>query len=184
MNIMNEDARRSRSGKSHYKKRMPGPRTDMTPMVDLGFLLIAFFIMTTTLSKPAVLDLNMPADTNKPGTTIGKSNVLTVLLGGPAVVFYYEGSWDDALRLNAVRPTSLFPGQGLGSIIRAKQLLLQKMMISKEGKDGLMLLIKATNKTNYQMVIDALDEALINSVKKYALIKPDDAEKQYINTHK
>lgn len=51
---------RRRTGISRPKKY--NPKTDMTPMVDLGFLLISFFVMTTELSKPRIAPLNMPKE--------------------------------------------------------------------------------------------------------------------------
>lgn len=69
-------------------------RVDMTPMVDLGFILITFFVMTVELTKPAALALNMPKEGGPP-TTLGESNALTVLLDGEKV-YYYHGDWQQA----------------------------------------------------------------------------------------
>jgi biopolymer transport protein ExbD len=55
-------------------------KIDMTPMVDLGFLLISFFVITTELSKPTALNLIMP--TKGIAMDLGESNALTVLLPG------------------------------------------------------------------------------------------------------
>jgi biopolymer transport protein ExbD len=62
----------------------------MTPMVDLGFLLITFFIITTQLSKPSVVKLNMPKE-SKYSTTVGESNALTFILDKDDRVYYYHG---------------------------------------------------------------------------------------------
>ena len=70
-------------------------KTDMTPMVDLGFLLISFFIFTTQMNKPVVTSLNMPHD--GPPSTLGMSNALTVLLGDNHSIYYYEGEMKTAL---------------------------------------------------------------------------------------
>jgi biopolymer transport protein ExbD len=79
-------------------------RIDMTPMVDLGFLLITFFVMTVHLGKPSVVNLNMPKD--GPEMPIGKSKVLTVLLDKPDKIYYYEGEWESALQQNRVFQTN------------------------------------------------------------------------------
>lgn len=77
------------AGVRHSKKHTP--KTDMTPMVDLGFLLITFFVITMELNKPVTLNLNMPKE--GPTTDLGKSNALTVLLGKDNAIYYYHGDW-------------------------------------------------------------------------------------------
>lgn len=168
---------RRRPGVSRVKKH--NVRTDMTPMVDLGFLLIAFFIMTTELSKPSVVKLNMPVE-NGPPTLTGESTTLTVLLGNEKLYCYW-GSWENAIRNNRVQETSFSEMEGLGKIIRERQAFLDKAQISKEGRSALMLLIKAGPDASYGRVIDALDETTINNVKRYALVKPSEEELKYMN---
>jgi biopolymer transport protein ExbD len=156
-------------------------KTDMTPMVDLGFLLIAFFIMTTELNKPVVTRLNMPHD--GPPMSLGMSNALTVLLDDNNTVYYYHGDWEEAVKNKAVIKTTLSVKDGVGKIIREKQQALDQLKAVKpdaEGRDGLMLLIKAMTKANYSTVIDVLDEVTINRVRKYALVKAEKEEINYI----
>lgn len=165
---------RSRPGVARMKKH--SLKTDMTPMVDLGFLLISFFVFTTELSKPLVTDLVMPKE-GEPAT-LGKSNALTILLGKDNAVFYYHGEWD----ASKVTASSFSVQTGLGQIIREKQKNLDSYLVNGEGRAGLMLLIKPGPDATYKNVIDALDETLINQVKKYAIIKPDSEEANYLTT--
>ena len=98
-------------------------KIDMTPMVDLGFLLITFFIFTTTMSKPYETTMYLPDDSktvNKP-TVIGKSNALTILLSGNDSIFYYHGKWNEALVTNQIHPTNYSVSSGIGSVVRQKQ---------------------------------------------------------------
>ena len=90
----------------------------MTPMVDLGFLLIAFFVITTELSKPTVTDLYMPKDGNP--TPLGNSNALTVLLGKNNTVFFYHGDWEEATKKDQIYQTNFSYSKGLGDVIRKK----------------------------------------------------------------
>ncbi|MBO9660900.1 MAG: biopolymer transporter ExbD, partial [Chitinophagaceae bacterium] len=81
-NIPEQQTNTSRSRSAARVKRHSA-KTDMTPMVDLGFLLIAFFVMTTEMNKPAVTKLIMPKETNDaPANTIRNSTALTLLIGG------------------------------------------------------------------------------------------------------
>lgn len=154
-------------------------RTDMTPMVDLGFLLITFFVFTAELSKPVVTKLVMPTEGGE--TTLGESDALTVLLGKNEAVYYYHGDPGKAFAEGKVYKTSFAVDKGIGNIIRDKQKQLAANPASREGKDGLMLLIKPGEHASYQNVIDMLDEAMINNVKKYALLKQEKEEIDYVN---
>jgi biopolymer transport protein ExbD len=78
------------------RNRKLSTKVDLTPMVDLGFLLITFFILTTTWSTPRVTGLNMPA--NGDSTSLGKDAALTILAGNNNKVFYYNGALEEALK--------------------------------------------------------------------------------------
>jgi len=82
-----------KKGPGVKKAKKLSTRVDMTPMVDLGFLLITFFIFTATMNEPTAMDLNMPKDTDKEDeqTKTKQSGALTVMLGKDNKVFYYEG---------------------------------------------------------------------------------------------
>ena len=166
-----------RAGVKHPKKHTP--KTDMTPMVDLGFLLITFFVITTELSKPATLDLNMPKEGSP--MPLGSSDALTVLLGKNNTICYYHGDWNEAMKTKEIFQTNFSVKDGLGKVIREKHQRLDTSNI-KEGRRGLMLLIKPGEDAVYSNVIDMLDEALINGVKKYAVLKQQDEEIKWLGT--
>jgi len=162
---------RRRPGVRRMKKR--SLRTDMTPMVDLGFLLITFFVFTAEMSKPAIVNLYMPKDGIK--TPLGNSDALTVLLDDNNRIYYYHGNWKDALATNQVFKTNLSLTDGLGMVVREKQQWLD-VNNKKERRKGLMLLIKAGKKAAYHNIIDALDEVLINKVTKYTILPVESGE--------
>ncbi len=168
---------KSRPGVHRLKKY--SLRTDMTPMVDLGFLLITFFVFTAEMSKPAVTKLVMPAEGTQ--TTLGESDALTVMLEKNNVVYYYHGDPGKAFAEGKIYATGFAVDKGIGNIIREKQKLLAANPASREGKDGLMLLIKPGEEASYQNVVDMLDEAMINNVKEYAILKPEKEEVDYLN---
>jgi biopolymer transport protein ExbD len=103
---MNENRR---AGVRHVVKH--NLKIDMTPMVDLGFLLISFFVITTELSKPTVADLYMPKD-GKP-MPLENLNALTVLLGKSNTVFYYHGDWQEAIKTRQIFQTNFHTTQEL-----------------------------------------------------------------------
>ena len=82
-----------KKGPGVKKAKKLSTRVDMTPMVDLGFLLITFFVFTATMSSPTTLDLNMPKDIKdqKEQTEVKESSVLSIMLGKDNQIFYYEG---------------------------------------------------------------------------------------------
>ena len=176
-----ENTANMRKGKSfsHNKKQII--RVDMTPMVDLGFLLITFFVFTTTMSTPKATDLFMP----KEGDVIDPPKLiddlaLTLILDDNNRIYYYNGIFNDALNTNKIFETNYSTYNGIGKIIRQKQKDIDASGKFADGRKGLMLLIKPTSKSSYKNVVDALDEAVINDVKKYAIIEPAYNEIEFI----
>lgn len=167
---------RQRAGVARMKKN--NLRIDMTPMVDLGFLLVAFFVMTTELSKPSVARLNMPKE--GPPSHLGESAAFTILIDGDNGITYYHGPAEKALKENTARQSSFSPRGGVGDEIRTLQRWLDEPGVFKEGRAGLMLLIKPTANASYSQVINAMDEALINKVDKYVIVSPDETDKEIL----
>lgn len=162
---------RTRS-RSAAKLKRHTTRPDMTPMVDLGFLLIAFFVMTTEMSKPYVTKLNMPKESKAVSSTVRQSTALTLLIGEDRM-YYYVGNREDAEKANQVHETGFSVKDGIGKIIRDRQEWLSKANITEDGRDGLVFLIKPGPDSNYQQLIDALDETMINGVTRYMIVSPD-----------
>jgi len=159
-------AGKSRNKKSMYKQKKQSTKVDLTPMVDLGFLLITFFMVTTAWTKPHATNLNMPAKGDP--TLIGDSAVISVLAGKENKIFYYNGAMDGALKMGSFGITNYSTQNGIGEIIRQKQLLMDK--IHKGGRKELMVLIKISDEADYKNVVGLLDEMLINNVSRYALV--------------
>jgi len=147
-----------KKGPGVKKGKKMSTRVDLTPMVDLGFLLITFFIFTTTMSKPTALKLNLPADTKDPNqqNKLNEKSALTVLLGKDNNVFYYEGD----LAPNA----SNFKSSNFKDI-------RSEIMQKKNNTDTtFMVIIKPNDQSNYKNVVDILDEMKITDTKRYALV--------------
>lgn len=171
---INMAADAGRAGVRRSKKL--STRVDLTPMVDLGFLLITFFIFTTTMSEPKATKLYMPAD--GPPSQSGESGSLTAVLLDEDKVFYYNGSLEEAQKNGAYGTTNFSYANGIGQVIREKQTLLNRK--KPNGRKDLVFMIKPLDNSAYKNVIDALDEVMINAVDKYALMDIDPIEKETI----
>jgi hypothetical protein len=163
-----------RPGVRRSKKQ--STRVDLTPMVDLGFLLITFFIFTTTMSTPKAMKLIMPAD--GPAGNVGMSAALTVLPLKDNKIFYYHGELGEALKTGTFGVTSYSVNDGLGQIIRNKQAALDKMQPGK--RNDLMLMVKPMPESNYENLVNVIDEVLINDVKHYAVMDITNEEKEVV----
>lgn len=159
-------------------------RVDLTPMVDLGFLLITFFMFSVNISKPTTLDLIMPKDI--PGRIIdmpvAKSTALTVIPMENGKVFYYHGEMNEAEQSGVYGITDVSITGGIGQIIRQKQ---QALNASGRFKSSdLMLIIRPMKNAEYKTVVDVLDEVLINQLQHYSFVDITDAELQMVQRHK
>ena len=150
------------------KHKQHSLKIDMTPMVDLGFLLITFFIFTATLSQPRITRLIMPKD-GEPAD-VAASRSLTLLLAKEKVMVY-EGRWEDAVSNRTLSESTYHLQDGIGNHIRQKQ----KTMTARE---DLVVLIKPMPGALYNNVIAALDEMQINDVRKYAIVDASFEEMQ------
>lgn len=150
-------------------------RVDLTPMVDLGFLLITFFIFTTTLSLPKSMKVAMPA--GGPDMPIGNSSVLTIIPVADNRIFHYHGELRAALSNKLYGTASYSFADGIGSVIREKQSALDR---SGTGRNELMLIIKPAESSRLGNTVDILDEVLINEVRHYALTELTNEERQML----
>jgi len=158
-----------KKGPGVKKGKKLSTRVDLTPMVDLGFLLITFFIFTTTMSQPTAMRLNLPKDTEKPEdqNKVKASGALTLLLAKDDKVFYYEGE--------LAPDGSNFKSANFKEI---RQEIINKKK-STDPKD-FMVIIKPNKESTYKNAVDALDEMTINDVKRYAMVDIFDVENQLI----
>ncbi|RYZ00580.1 MAG: biopolymer transporter ExbD [Chitinophagaceae bacterium] len=151
-----------KKGPGVKKAKKLSTRVDMTPMVDLGFLLITFFIFTTTMSQPAAMQLFMPKDTDKPEeqNKAKESGALTVMLGKGDQVYYYEGQLlPDGSNFKS---TNYDPETGIRSVVLKKR--------QTTPPEDLVIVIKPNEDATYKNTVDILDEMKIADVKRFALI--------------
>ncbi len=188
-----------KGGKKRAKKQ--STRIDMTPMVDLAFLLLTFFVLTATFSKPKSMELTFPAPPDPNIVQPPIKNGITFLLTKDDRIFYYKGEFraaDDAKGLKTQLAELNFSKESLRKYLlkesesmqakvialkakhEAKQLAdtTYKRMVreAKASKETPTYLIKTDDKATYKNVIDVIDELNYNVVGKYVmvdLIKPE-----------
>lgn len=162
--------------KVRSKKQNTG--VDLTAMVDLAFLLITFFMLTTSLAKPQSMDLTMPDKSDQvdtPDLEAKESKTMTILLGKDRQLKYYMGRFD-APYLGEGPNDSAYGKDGIRQILLQKRANLKaKGLVDKE---GLVVLIKATDNATYADMVDILDEMAIVGQTMYSIQDMTDAEQE------
>lgn len=197
MASIDEGGESHKKGPGVKKAKKLSTRVDMTPMVDLGFLLITFFIFTATMKSPTTMDLNMPKETDqKDETKIKQSGALTILLGKDDHVYYYEGELlPDGSNFKSTNFKDI-----RDIIIKKKEDVIKHYVadpkdeeIKQKARDrkdpnweraafdkDFVVVIKPTPDATYKNTVDILDEMTINAVKRFAMVKISDTEQQLV----
>ena len=179
-------------GKGKQKKMTI--RVDFTPMVDMNMLLITFFMLCTSLSKPQTMEISMPSNdksiTEEDQTKVKASRAITLILGGDDRVFYYTGepNYEDYTSLKettyeADGLRAMLMGRNADIVAKIKALKAEKLekkfsdeeyneraMKIKDVNTAPVVMIKATDDATYENLVDALDEMQICSISKYAIV--------------
>lgn len=150
-----------KKGRGVRKGKKLSTRVDLTPMVDLGFLLITFFIFTTALTRPTALHLNMPKDVpDKDRQKARLSQVITLLLGKNDKIYYYER--DD--------PRQMQPSDFRG---------IRTVLLDKKRRTDtafFQVILKPSPDANYRNAVSILDEMMIDAIHHYAIVDIDPNE--------
>lgn len=192
-----------KGGKTHAKKQ--STRIDMTPMVDLAFLLLTFFMLTATFNKPQIMEINMPAppEPNVVPTQFNDKVVTTILIGKDNRLFYYDGKFDPAAppeikksdySKEGIRKLLIDKNQKLYDIVSdLKRQLKNKEIVDtvylakvKEAKklkqnNGRIVIVKPEDDAAYENVVNILDEMSITNVVTFALVNMSPEEKALID---
>lgn len=143
-----------KDGKIRSKKS--STRIDMTPMVDLAFLLLTFFMLTTTFNKPQTMEITMP---EKPKTEdkqplVNEKRVITLVLGEKDKIYWYQGITEPK-----VEQTD-FSASGIRKVLLDHNSQIKDMVV----------LIKPSDLSRYKNVVDILDEMAISNISRFALV--------------
>lgn len=193
--------------KKGSKQKKMNIRVDFTPMVDMNMLLITFFMLCTSLSKPQTMEISMPSNdknvSEEQQNKVKASQALTLLLGDNEKLYYYEGE-PDYKNYASLKETT-YTAEGLRKLLLTKnyeavskvQDLKQKkanLELSEEdykkqvseiksGKNTPTVIIKATDKSTYKNLIDTLDEMQICSIGKYVIVDLTEGDQFLIDNY-
>lgn len=178
------------SGKKGKPKKM-STRVDFTPMVDLGFLLITFFMLTTTLIKPQTMEISMPSKdkvTEEEQTKVKASKAITIILGKNNKVYYYFGTREKNVDPQVFETD--FSAKGIRKVLIEKNIsvvrniedikkdkskmpedtLKARISRAKASKESPVVMIKASDESSYKDLVDILDEMQICNIGRYAIV--------------
>ena len=189
---MSAEIQDSGKKKSSKQKKMT-VRVDFTPMVDMNMLLITFFMLCTSLSKPQTMEISMPTNdkniTEEQQNKVKASQALTLLLDGNNKLYYYEGE-PNYKDYNSLKETS-YDSDGLRALLLKKNAVAvsqvkalkqdrlnlkiseedytKRVSEIKNGKKTPVVILKAKDTSTYKNLIDALDEMQICNIGKYVI---------------
>ena len=194
----NEGGGKKKKGGSKQKKI--SVHVDFTPMVDMNMLLITFFMLCTSLSKPQTMEINMPSNDKKiteaDRDAVKASQAITLVLAGGDSVFYYTGQPNykdyNSLKLSSYKADGLrafLIKRNFDAVNKINDLKQQKIQLKisqeqftkqvseiKGGKETPVVIIKAADRATYKNLIDALDEMQICNIGKYVIDKINPGE--------
>ena len=131
-------------------------RVDMTPIVDLAFLLLTFFILTTTFIKPQIMEMKLPENKqDQIQPKVNEKKILSIILGGDNKIYWYMGLTDTKVWETDYSMT------GIRKILQEQNEKIDKMFV----------LVKPDNQSTYENLVDILDELKITHMERYALVE-------------
>ena len=156
------------------RSKKQNSKVDLTAMVDLAFLLITFFMLTTTLSKPKAMELGLPdkEDPNEINQNIkvDENRTMTILLGDNNKLVRYVGLLATPVAGGAPKEFT-YGKEGIRKeLLSRKESVLAYSTAKGKPKNGMIVIIKPSKKSNYRNLIDILDEMGIVEVPTYAIV--------------
>ncbi|MCL5029162.1 MAG: biopolymer transporter ExbD [Bacteroidetes bacterium] len=152
---------RSKHKKKHHKKRRTGVRIDMTPMVDVAFLLLTFFMLTTVMRKQQTLEINLPPN-NETKVEIAESNLMTVYVDENDKIYYSEGTEKapHGIEFNS----------------------LKDFFTNKEKSNSkIVILLKFDRKSKYHLMVDIIDQLNLAELQRFSIAPLTDNDKKFLS---
>ena len=155
------------------RSKKQNSKVDLTAMVDLAFLLITFFMLTTTLSKPQSMELGLPDKNDKDvdqNIKVDENRTMTILIGGDNKLVRYVGLLATPVAGGAPKDFS-YGKEGIrAELFSRKKSVLEYSTSLGKPKNGMIVIIKPSKKSVYKNLVDILDEMAIVDVPTYAIV--------------
>jgi biopolymer transport protein ExbD len=189
------------------RSKKASTRVDLTPMVDLGFLLITFFMLATTLIKPQTMEINLPRNDKvekKDQTLVKASKSITIILAKNNKIFYFfgDGKTDPVTKGPTQVITTNFSKDGIRKMLLDRNAPIvalikdlkkekdkvrmsdeefrKRASIIRRGDAAAIVMITATNEAKYDNLVNILDEMQICNISKYAIVDLSSTHKDLI----
>ncbi|KAK3604772.1 hypothetical protein CHS0354_000430 [Potamilus streckersoni] len=163
-----------RRGKKKRRKRL-GFTLDMAPMVDVAFLLLTFFMLTTTFSKPSTMEITMPKKDVE--TKIAESNLLTYsILRGDSVFWSRGQSVPEYVPLYEVVEGKKLISNQIKAIVKEQR----QEVINEISEDNLAVVLKFDKRSRYRNLVDMIDELNLMDMKRFSLSALSEEDKNRI----
>ena len=171
---LNTDGGGGKKGSGKVRSKKQNSKVDLTAMVDLAFLLITFFMLTTTLSKPQSMSLGLPDKEDDPekkkDIKVDENRTMTIMLAANNKIVRYVGLLATPIAGGAPKDFT-YGKEGIRKeLLSRKKLVLEYSAAKGKPKDGIIVIIKPTKKSNYRNLVDILDEMVIAGVETYAIV--------------
>lgn len=192
-----------KGGHEKGKPKKLSTRVDFTPMVDLGFLLITFFMLATSMAKPQTMEISMPSKDKvdrDQQNEVKSSKAMTIVLGKEGKIYYYFGTIEKGVVPQVY--VSNFDPEGIRKILLENNKDVNKRIDSlkaekakkkvtpeeykakvkefKGDKNAKVILIKPTDGSKYDNLVGILDEMNICNIGRYAIVPLNDIDRQVI----
>ncbi len=158
MGIVDSPSRRSGNKKGRKRSKRLGFHLDMTPMVDVAFLLLTFFMLTTTFSKSNTMEINTPPE--KMEVKVVENNVLTLRIADDSMAYCSLGG-------KAPRRVPLYDSGGNRFALSGELRQLLKQQDSSNKK--LVIVVKISEKARYRYLVDIIDELNLMKIERFSL---------------
>ncbi|TDD99157.1 ExbD/TolR family protein [Flavobacterium cellulosilyticum] len=159
-------------GDKKVRSKKQNSKVDLTAMVDLAFLLITFFMLTTTLSKPQSMSLGLPDkdDKDESNIKVDENRTMTIMLGADNKIVRYVGLLATPVVGGAPKDFTYGKDGIREELLSRKKSVLAYSTAKGKPKNGMIVIIKPSKKSNYRNLVDILDEMAIVDVPTYAIV--------------